>query len=145
MTLLCPRIDKIKALNWSPVTCGLWGDVEFSQSAKIDEGGRGTRNMKNEDIIKNNYSFLSLCTFRKIPGREAFMQALPLEIKRNLEVINIEIIPLQTDTEPNDYSTGSKAVREPSIATSSLSWKDESHIPIDDHITKTPKNRTLYN
>lgn len=42
--------------------------------------------------------------FRKIPGREAFMQALPLEIKRNLKVIDIEIVPLQTDTEPNDYS-----------------------------------------
>lgn len=41
--------------------------------------------------------------------------------------------------------TGSKVIREPSFIKSSLVGKDKNRIPIDEHCTKSPKNRTPYN
>lgn len=58
--------------------------------------------MKNEDSIKKNHSIMSLCIFRTIPGRQTLLQALPLEKKRNLKVIDTETVPSQTYAETND-------------------------------------------
>lgn len=58
--------------------------------------------MKNEDSIKKNHSILSLCIFRTICGRQALLQALALEKKRNLKVIDTETVPSQTYAETND-------------------------------------------
>lgn len=38
--------------------------------------------------------------------------------------------------------TGSKAIREPSVIKSLLARKDKNHAPIEEHCTKSPKNRT---
>jgi len=48
--------------------------------------------MKNEDSIKTNHTILSLCIFKIIIGRQTILQALPLEKKRDLKVVDIEIV-----------------------------------------------------